>query len=786
MKRFGLVASFVGASMFAASTGDHPTGNRTTPPTLNSVSPLGVPRGAAAEITVEGLNLAKASAIYFSEPGIAGKILRVKELPDLSDVRLGSNGTRSTIDLGPLPPRNEVTVQLDVSRDAEIGAVRFRLQTPLGTTPEGRFLIEPPFAESLDKEPDDAPENAVETKLPAILVGAISKPGDVDYFKVQVKAGEQLVFENGAALIGSTLEPVVTILGADQSVIRRFGMSGGMDAVQFAHRFEKAGTYYVRVADFQESGKRSHFYRIKVGDFPLVSRTYPLGLGQGQTREISLKGYNVASKINVTGETTPANENLVTLRPGHSLNEVRLAVGPEPEVEANGSNRLLALAQQVSLPVTINGRLDGPAGHYYRFHARKGQKLVLEVNARRLGSDLDSFLEVLDAKGNPIEQATVRALIETSTTLAERDSSTRGIRIQSRAGLSVGDYLMIGGEIVRLEEIPDSPDADVIVEGSGGQRIAYFDTSTEAHAIDKPVYKVQVYPPGKRFTPNGLPLVHLYYQNDDGGPGYGKDSVVHFAAPDDSDYIVRLRDIRGESREDSAYRLTIRDPRPDFRLTVNPRNPNVPVGGCIPITVTARRMDGFDGPIDIALQDLPPGIRASTGVIAPREISTTLLLSAAPDAKMSAATLLKVAGRAGSLSHVASPDDPLKLISLMSPADVVMTANTTVVEIEPGKTAEIAVEIQRQNGFAGRVPVAIMNLPTRVKLTDIGLNGVLLNETETRRSFTILALPNAEPTEQWIYVGGVVETRSNLPSVYAAPQPILLKVVTHRSSVGRQ
>ena len=90
-----------------------------TPPTLNSVSPAGIARGTTVEMTMEGLNLAKASAIYFSEPGVTGRILRVKELPDLSDIRLGSNGTASTVDVGPLPPRNQVTVEVEVSPDAE-------------------------------------------------------------------------------------------------------------------------------------------------------------------------------------------------------------------------------------------------------------------------------------------------------------------------------------------------------------------------------------------------------------------------------------------------------------------------------------------------------------------------------------------------------------------------------------------------------------------------------------------------------------------------------------------
>jgi hypothetical protein len=209
---------------------------------------------------------------------------------------------------------------------------------------------------------------------------------------------------------------------------------------------------------------------------------------------------------------------------------------------------------------------------------------------------------------------------------------------------------------------------------------------------------------------------------------------------------------------------------------VNPRNPNVPVGGTIPLTVTAFRMDGFDGPINVTVENLPAGLSATGGIIAPGQVSTTLLLSAVQEAKVQSAVPLKVLGRAQDLTHVANPDDTLKLIALMPKADVRMTAQTKVVELEAGKTAELAVAIERQNGFGGRVPVAVMHLPPRVKLVDIGLNGVLINETENRRTFTIEALPNAEPMEQLIYVGGMVETRSGLPSTYAAPEAILLKV----------
>ena len=778
MRRHWLRNSVLCAVAACAAIGaEHAAGNRTTPPTLASVAPLGIARGTTVEITVEGLNLAKASSIYFSGPGVSGKILRVKELPDLPDVRLGSNGTPSTVDVGPLPPRNQVTVEIQVAADAEIGPVSFRLLTPLGTSPEGRFLVEPYYGEAPDQEPNDTPEAGFETFLPAVLVGTISKPGDTDYFKIHVTAGQQVTFENGAMLIGSALQPVVAILDSDLNVVREFGGSGGDEQVMFSHRFAKAGTYYVRVTDYQQGGSARHFYRIIAGDFPVVHTAYPLGLRKGTSAEIGLRGYNLPGAVKVDGALPADSEDTLALRPVHAFNEVRVAVGAEPEIESQGG--------PVPVPVTINGRIAAAGQeNRYRFHAAKGEQLILEVNARRLGSELDSFVEVLDAKGEPIERAVVRPVWETAITLRDHDSRGGGIRLAGWNNLHSGDYVMVGAEILRLKDLPLSPDADTIFESFGGQRLAYFDTTPEAHAIDTTVYKVEIHAPGTKLSPNGLPVAHLYYRNDDGGPGYGSDSVVHFTAPADGEYIARIHDVQGLGGENYAYRLTVRRPRPDFRLSMAPRNPNVPAGGSIPLTVTAFRMDGFDGPITVSLHDLPPGFRATRGTIEPGEVSTTLVLSSDAGAKLTAAAPLKVTGEAPGLEHAANPEDRLKLIALMPPADVSVIAETKEVTIEPGGRAQITVSIARQQSFQGRVPIEVRNLPPRVRVLDVGLNGVLITEDESRRSFTLEALPTAESCDQLIYISGLVETRSPQASSYAAPEAIRLHVKSKTPSAS--
>ncbi len=763
---------------------DYPTGPRMTPPTLASVAPLGVQRGTTVEMTFEGLNLARASAVYFSEAGIKGRIVRVKELPDLSDIRLGSNGTRSTVDLGPLPSRNQVTVEIDVPAEANIGPVKFRLLTPLGTSPEGTFVVEPYFGESADKEPNDTPEGAFECYLPSVLAGAISKPGDVDHFKIHVKAGEELTFENQAGRIGSTLQPVVRILAEDGSTIREFGYDRDDGASRFTHRFQKAGNYYVRVADYESSGRGSNFYRILVGKLPVATTVYPLGLRRGTSAEIAIGGANLGvGKVKVEGKPSPGEEDAVVLRPetpdGPAFNELKLVLGTDPEV-ASANAGTLAAAQALTLPVTINGRVAAGKSQYFKFTARKGQKVALEVMARRAGSEFDSHIDVLDAQGKPIERAVARAVWETSLVLRDHDSASRGLRVQAWNVLNVGDYLMAGNEILRVEEVPDGPDEDLQVESFGGQRRGQFGTTPEAHGVDRSLHRVQMHPAGAKFSPNGLPLMRLYYRNDDGGPGYGKDSFLDFTAPNDGEFFVHLRDVRGQGGNDYAYRLNVREPRPDFRLSITPRNPNIPRGGAIPLTVTAMRLEGYDGPIDVSLSGLPAGLRATKNIIGAGLESCTLVLTADESAKLDGAASFEVTGRASiggrQVEHRANPEDRTKLVALAPNPDVLVTAATKVVELAPGETKEVTVRIVRKNGFAGRVPVEVRDLPSRVRVTDSGLNGVLLNEDETERSFKLWALPNAKPTEGYIYLSGRVETRSPQQNSYASVEPVLVRV----------
>ncbi len=81
---------------------------------------------------------------------------------------------------------------------------------------------------------------------------------------------------------------------------------------------------------------------------------------------------------------------------------LNITVGAVPEVAEVEPNDLPAQAQTVSVPSAIAGVIQPTQLDHFRFAAKKGEQLVLEVMAQRSGSQLDSSLALLDANGKEL------------------------------------------------------------------------------------------------------------------------------------------------------------------------------------------------------------------------------------------------------------------------------------------------------------------------------------------------------------------------------------------------
>ncbi|MDA1315238.1 MAG: hypothetical protein O2968_18045 [Acidobacteria bacterium] len=776
---------------------------RTNPPTVQKTSPLAVTRGLTTEIKIEGINLVGASSILFDDSAIQGKILHVNTLGEFVGRFVGSNGGVSTIQRGDPPPLNEVAIAVEVGPEAKLGLYSYRLVTKEGTTNTGKISVEPFYGARPEIEPNDTLQEALLQDAyvfpPAIISGTLRQPGDIDHLPFEALAGEEIVFHMTAAELGSALRWKIALLDGQGTTVASRSVVDGQREPVLAYRIPSSGKYFVAMSDIERGGSRDHFYRLKIGSYPYLTGVEPLGVPESKSTQISLRGYNLGEQrtLTIAGKSDYVSMARQDVRPnldlGYPHNQLKIAVGKHPEVMEEERGADAASAMSLNLPVTVNGRVSGfskdlaPDEDHFQFAAKKGTHYVIEIEARRLGSPLDSVLEVLDSKGDLVPQIKAHAELKTEIELRDQNSAQSSLRISApeEKGFNVGDYVMIGDEILRISALPRGPDDGTVFTEFGGQRIGYSNTTPEAIALGTAVYKVSLHAPDAAPQPNGLPQRIFYYRNDDGGPGYGKDSLLNFTASEDGDYFIRLRDLRGEQGEDYGYRLTLREATPDFQLSVSPANPNLPRGGGATVTVTALRYDGFDGAIEVAARDLPPGLTATSETIVPGESSTVLTLFADAQANLEQAVPLQVVGRSmlqgKSVERVADADDNLRYIALSEPADLEVEVESEEVELEAGAKTTVVVRITRRNGFEGRVPIAIDNLPFGVRVTDVGLNGVLVTEEETRREFVLEALPDVAPTERLIAVSGTVETRSPIRPTYAA-KPFKLRVVPRKMS----
>ena len=199
---------------------------------------------------------------------------------------------------------------------------------------------------------------------------------------------------------------------------------------------------------------------------------------------------------------------------------------------------------------------------------------------------------------------------------------------------------------------------------------------------------------------------------------------------------------------------------------------------------------GFDGPIEVEAKGLPPGITASPAIIAAGQTSTVLVLTASATAALDARPApIQIVGHAVADGHDvvrianrdSDRDEPLQLASIVPPPDVVVSTETNQVSLEPGKEVTVKLDIERRNGFKGRVPCTIQNLPFGVRVVNVGLNGVLVTEAQSSRTFTLHAEDWARPVSQPIYVVGEVESNS---STMHPSAPITLKVTPARQTAA--
>ena len=739
-------------------------------PVIKRIKPHGAQQGTQTDLFVEGINLDADSQLLFSVEGVSAKVLRAEEIANEPFVTA----------------RQQLKVLLTVDKNVPEGLHGLRIATRYGTGNWIPFEVDR-LPQVKEVEPNNGVAEPQSISGAVTILGAISAAGQQDHFRFEASAGDEIVARVTADIMGSKLDSVIELLDAKGRLIvqNNNASSRHLDSM-LTHRFVSDGDYVLRIADRARGGGEDYFYRLTVGQLPYVTHIFPLGVRRDTTVSAGIEGINLAGKqrVDLHGSMDFNGDSIRQIRIdtplGPSLNRVPIAVGDFAEVDEQQDNGTPASAQGIVLPITINGTVSSPGDQdMYRFHADRGQVVALEVVSHRLGTPFDSYIEVLDANGEPVPQAVLQALGYGNYPLPTTSHSLQIQRFESREQFFGKDFVFINDrELVRLEEAVQHADDYSLAQGLLGQRLAWLGTSPQSHPADFSAYRVAILEPDARIPKSDLPVFHLDYSNDDGGPVYNKDSYLLFTAPGDGDFLVRLRDLRGGGGPEFRYRLTARPARPDFRLFLDDgfmqqrdlrgagaRNPNVPRGGRVPLVVSVQRIDGFAEDIQVQLIDLPPGVTSEVETIRGDEFQATLVLAADEIAVEGAAIApLKIVGRASLDGHelertAVDLDGALNLISIVPPSIIRPVVANRQIRLAPGSSTQLKVSIECPDDFGHEVGIEVKNRPPGVFVPGRSTNaGLAIAAGERTRILPLNADPGVPRMTFPIYV--VVRFRS--------------------------
>ena len=320
---------------------------------------------------------------------------------------------------------NLAYIEVTIAADAPPGERELRLTTPqgvsnplpfhIGQLPEyqrkpmltSNFQVLGKESLAQRKRPDE--EIEVKVELPCTVNGQVAS-GEVNLYRFSASKGQQLVFSAAARRLVPYIADAVP--GWFQPVLRLCDAAGNEVAYQDDFRFNpdpaifyqipRDGEYVLGIYDSIYRGREDFVYRISMGELPFVTHIFPLGGRAGAPPAVAMKGWNLdgATLAQPAPNAAPGRHFLAARKGNLASNPVPFELDTLPECSEREPDNGDPAAQQVTLPMIINGRIDQPGDRdVFEFTGRAGDPVVAEVTARRLGSPADSSLMLTDANG---------------------------------------------------------------------------------------------------------------------------------------------------------------------------------------------------------------------------------------------------------------------------------------------------------------------------------------------------------------------------------------------------
>ena len=451
--------------------------------------------------------------------------------------------------------------RLAIAADVPPGTYDVRLVGRFGVSNPRLFSVSHGLTDVALEEPADA--TAPQVIAVNSAVNGTCGGNREDVFRFAAKKGQRVVVECQAGKLDSQMDATLALTTAAGKPLVSNGDYYGRDPlVDFVAPEE--GDYLVKLHDLSFRG--GYPYRLIVTDRPQVENVFPRAVQAGKSTELSVFGRNLGAG------SKPSPWRIFDL----PLDEARITVKPPADILDLGAYRFFEHPTDHSvLPTAATCTLRG-----FQFRPTFGE---VAANAQTLV--LVDTPVTLEAEPNDTpEQAQPIKLPAVVSGRFDRERDADWYEFETT---EAGPYAFE----VYCERIGGRADPYLVVMDAKGNRVAELDDfGHRINAFD-----------GHLRDPSGL---------------------VSLAGKSKYRVMVQDRYRRGGARY--QYVLTVGQPVPDFFVAaIHGQNPGpagttVRAGGAAWLDVIVHQAGGFNGPITLTAEGLPPGVHAQPATV-PRQ-----------------------------------------------------------------------------------------------------------------------------------------------------------------------
>ena len=374
-------------------------------PVVASVFPSCGRQGTTVQAVIGGKFLDGSYALWFADKGLSGRILRIEEIREevKGDATHGEKPKDS-------PRVYRTFIELQIEPAARLGVHSVQIVTPYGLSNAVIFNVisEPLVMEAA--HPHSSAKYAQTVDLPALINGRLEKPGELDFYSVDAKTGQELSFDIVQAegfdphLVlyrpgGSWFDP-------DRPSRILFDQERTSDLMplkaQGTFRAPQSGRYFVEVSSIFGRGSSDCTYLLRIslaGDPRPGYVQTPRALLEWQERNFlrklqtdwatilesrSAREMEHAADKARGGSSSPLPPSDADRKPEQSSASGTRA--PVSAVLEREPNDVVAQAQEIQIPAMIEGAIGHPGDlDNFRFKVSPGQKVVFEIETPALG-----------------------------------------------------------------------------------------------------------------------------------------------------------------------------------------------------------------------------------------------------------------------------------------------------------------------------------------------------------------------------------------------------------------